>query len=314
MLKLKLDPESPVPLYHQIAEAIRYRIATGVLAPGDLLPPLRAAAASWGVNMHTARRAYAELARARLVESRPQSGTRVLASARAPARATAARSVVVAEFLSGVIREARERHGLTLDQLISDLRHSASFGDPGVVHVVECSETQATDLARQIQSKWRVDARPWSLDRTDEPPEGPLVATYFHYNDVRGRWPGRLASVRFVAIRPDRGLVERLGSFRKGTRPVTATLCEREPEMAANIEADLRTVLPSETIKVVRRVANEPGALLHGKGNGPVLFSPRVWGELSPAERAHPRAVEVRYVFDEAELDAIGPEFGWAPR
>lgn len=307
-----------MPLYHQIAEAIRYRIATGVLAPGDLLPPLRAAAASWGVNMHTARRAYAELARARLVESRPQSGTRVLASARAPARTAgrspASRSAAVAEFLSGVIREARERHGLTLDQLISDLRNSGSFDGPGVVHVVECSETQATDLARQIQSKWRVDARPWSLERKDEPPEGPLVATYFHYNDVRGRWPGRLASVRFVAIRPDRGLVERLGAFRKGDRPVTATLCEREPQMAANIEADLRTVLPSETIKVVRRVAVEPGALLDAKGSGPVLFSPRVWGELSPAERAHPRAVEVRYVFDEAELDAIGPEFGWAPR
>lgn len=314
MLALKLDPESPVPLYHQIAEAIRYRIATGVLAPGDVLPPLRAAAAAWGVNMHTARRAYAELARARLVESRPQSGTRVLAPARAAARTPASRSAAVAEFLSSVIREAQERHGLTLDQLISDLRHSVSPGDPGVVHVVECSETQATDLARQLQSRWRVDARPWSLERKDEPPEGPLVATYFHYNDVRGRWPSRLASVRFVAIRPDRGLVERLGAFRKGNRPVAATLCEREPEMAANIEADLGTVLPSETIKVVRRVAVEPGALLRGKGSGPVLFSPRVWGELSPAERAHPRAIEVRYVFDEAELDAIGPEFGWASR
>ncbi len=28
-MKLRLDPASPVPLYHQIVEALRYRIATG---------------------------------------------------------------------------------------------------------------------------------------------------------------------------------------------------------------------------------------------------------------------------------------------
>lgn len=310
MLKLTLDPESPVPLYHQIAEAIRYRIATGVLAPNDVLPPLRAAAESWGVNMHTARRAYAELARARLVESRPHSGTRVLA----PARAHSARSGAVAEFLARVVREAHEQHGLTFDQLITDLQNTVSRTGAGVVHVVECSETQATDLARQLEARWRVVAHPWSLERAEEPPAGPLVATYFHYNDVRGRWPARLSSVRFVAIRPDHGLVERLGAWRRNGRPVTATLCEREPAMASNIEADLTTVLPPGSIRIIRRVADKPGDLLDGKGRGPVLFSPRVWGELSPDERAHPRAVEVRYVFDSAELDALGSEFGWVSR
>ena len=84
--------------------------------------------------------------------------------------------------------------------------------------------------------------------------------------------------------------------------------------MASNIEADLTTVLPPGSIRIVRRVAGKPGDLLDGKGRGPVLFSPRVWGELSPAERAHPRAVEVRYVFDSAELDALGSESGWVSR
>ncbi len=309
-MKLKLDPDSPVPLYHQIAEAIRYRIATGSLAPDDLLPPLRTAAESWGVNMHTARRAYAELARSRLVESRPQSGTRVLAQLRAPA----ARSAAVAEFLSRVVREAHERHGLTLDQLVTGLQNAASLGPSGVVHVVECSETQSEDLARQIEARWQVDARPWSLDRVDEPPPGPLVATYFHYNDVRARWPARLASVRFIAIRPDSGIADRLGAWREGDRPITVTLCEREAAMAANIEADLTTVLSPDRVRIVRRVADEPSALLEAEAAGPVLFSPRVWGELSPAERANPRAVEVRYVFDDVELDRLGSDLGWASR
>jgi len=185
-MRIKLDFESPVPLYHQIAEAIRYRVATGVLAPGAPLPPLREAAELWGVNLHTARRAYSELARDRLVETRPQTGTRVVERPRTGA--AAGRSAAVAEFVAGVVREARERHGLTLDQLVAALGNAGEAGGAGAVYVVECSETQSADLARQLEARWRVDARPWSLEWPDEPPPGPVVATYFHYNDVRGRW------------------------------------------------------------------------------------------------------------------------------
>jgi regulatory GntR family protein len=76
-----LDPASPVPLYHQLAEALRYRIATGALAPGTALPPLRAAARQWGVNLHTVRHAYAALASLGLVRTRAPHGTLVLGGA-----------------------------------------------------------------------------------------------------------------------------------------------------------------------------------------------------------------------------------------
>src|SRR5262245_48034254 len=48
IMRLQLDPQSPVPLYHQLAESLRYRIATGALRPGQPLPPLREAARRWG--------------------------------------------------------------------------------------------------------------------------------------------------------------------------------------------------------------------------------------------------------------------------
>ena len=67
------DRDSPVPLYHQIVETLRYRIATGRLRAGDALPTLREAAKHWGVNLHTVRRAYGELADLRwVVIRRPQ--------------------------------------------------------------------------------------------------------------------------------------------------------------------------------------------------------------------------------------------------
>ncbi|NUS48333.1 MAG: GntR family transcriptional regulator, partial [Gemmatimonadaceae bacterium] len=65
----RLNPSSPIPLYHQLAEAIRAEIAAGTLAPGDRLPPLRAGADVWGVNLHTVRHAYRALAESGLVRT-----------------------------------------------------------------------------------------------------------------------------------------------------------------------------------------------------------------------------------------------------
>ena len=76
-MKPAVDPESPVPLYHQIAEAIRAQMERGELAPGDALEPMRRAADQWGVNLHTVRHAYAALAREGLLEMRSARGTRV---------------------------------------------------------------------------------------------------------------------------------------------------------------------------------------------------------------------------------------------
>src|ERR1041385_6175358 len=80
-MHLTLDHARPVPLYHQIAEAIRYRVATGAIRPGETLPPLREAAALWGANLHTIRRAYLELSRAGLVATRSPNGTVILPQA-----------------------------------------------------------------------------------------------------------------------------------------------------------------------------------------------------------------------------------------
>ena len=77
-MRLYLDPASPLPLYHQLAEGIRYQIATGVLEPGAALPSLRDAARRWGVNLHTVRHAYASLAAEGLVRTQAPHGTEVV--------------------------------------------------------------------------------------------------------------------------------------------------------------------------------------------------------------------------------------------
>lgn len=327
-MKNRLDPSSPVPLYHQLAELLRYQMATGALAPGAVLPPLRQAAEQWAVNLHTVRHAYRKLAEAGLVQTTPPRGTIVLggspttsdrAEATAVDAATADRAELRPEdFVARVLREAREQHGLSPEQVRRQLqRHagSATRATQDVVHVIECSTSQALDLARQVEEGWQVTAKPWSLERAGEPPAGTLVATYFHYNDIRARWPRRLAQVQFASIRPDPALASRIRAIAPAEPRTTVILCERDAESARNVAADLATVLPSPAFEIRTLMATNPATALYTAGRTqPVLFPPRMWGTLGPVERADPRALEVRYLFDAAELEAVAERFHWRAR
>ncbi len=308
---LKPDPGSPVPLYHQIAEGIRYRIATGAVAIGTVLPPLRAASAMWGVNLHTVRRAYAELAAQGIVATRAPSGTVVLPGGAPVGREKADR--LRAAFLRKVIEEARTRHGLGVPELIAMLEGLRAPGRPGAtVFVCECSDTQSADLAKQLEQRWAVEAIPWLIDRPQPPGGAEIIATYFHYNDLRLRWPKGFAGIRFLAISPDPALREQIGS-RRGHR--TVIVCEREEAMLRNIVADLSRVLPEDRFTLKPRLVRRPGALLEGVGaNTPVLIAPRVWGDLREDQKADPRVRAVRYVFNSRDLDAAGRACGWIPR
>jgi DNA-binding transcriptional regulator YhcF (GntR family) len=307
-----LDPRSPVPLYAQLAEAIRYRIATGALPAGAALPPLREAAVQWGVNLHTVRHAYDVLAQQGLVRTQAPFGSVVAPDAAAPDQ--------VDRFVHRMLRDAG-RQGIGLGLLQERLTRAASAarrtGPAEDVSVVECSATQAADLAAQIQATWRVRAGPWSLELPGEPPRGLMIGTYFHYNDIRMRWPARFPQVRFVAIRPDPRLPELLRRFVRRGRRTVVTVCERDASMAANIAADLAGILPASRFRIVPAVEDVPGAALAAKprrGSGPVLFAPRVWGQLGDAQRSDPRALEVHYVIEPQDLAQLGLERGWQAR
>lgn len=307
----RLDPSSPVPLYHQLAEALRYQIATGVLAAGAQLSPLRRAAEEWRVNLHTVRRAYEELSAAGLVETRTPGGTHVLPTTTGTDRSTSLRA-----FIARITRDARDR-GLSPFAL-ARLLVCGESPEPAsrTVYVVECSETQCRDLAGQLEARWDVRAVPWPLgDVPDpaEPPTGPIVATYFHYNDVRRAWPARLGDVRFAAIRPDAGLLSLAEPARRRRPPVV--LCERDAPMAQNIAADLALLLPADRVRLSMRIVARAGDALRRRRPGEVLlFSPRLWGELSDEDRQMPAVREARYVFDPTDLEALGEQFGWSSR
>jgi len=56
-----IDRDSGETVYGQIARQIRTQAASGTLAPGTVLPPVRRLASDLGVNLNTVARAYRQL-------------------------------------------------------------------------------------------------------------------------------------------------------------------------------------------------------------------------------------------------------------
>ena len=74
-LEMRIDPDSAKPLFEQIQDCITEWVATGVLAEGQKLPPLRQMAVEAGVATETMAKAVRGLVATGLLRSRPRSGT-----------------------------------------------------------------------------------------------------------------------------------------------------------------------------------------------------------------------------------------------
>ncbi len=78
-LWLEVDQRSGVPIYVQLVDGVRHALGVGTLRPGDRLPTVRGLAEELTVAPNTVVKAYRELQRAGLIESRPGVGTVVVA-------------------------------------------------------------------------------------------------------------------------------------------------------------------------------------------------------------------------------------------
>ncbi len=74
MINLNINTGSNTPIYRQITDQVRMAVASGRLAVDDQLPSIRALAERLVINPNTVARAYANLAREGLIESRAGRG------------------------------------------------------------------------------------------------------------------------------------------------------------------------------------------------------------------------------------------------
>ncbi len=110
---LKLNPASGLPLYEQIAAAVRRAVADGDVDAGDRLPAARDLAQSLDVNMHTVLRAYQDLREEGVIELRRGRGAIV--------REGSSRTVGVNRLVTELATEAA-RQGLTQAEVIEMIK------------------------------------------------------------------------------------------------------------------------------------------------------------------------------------------------
>jgi GntR family transcriptional regulator len=107
-----------VPIYRQIVNQVKYLVASGLLRPGEELPPIRTLALQLKVTPNTIVKAYGDLENAGVVHKRRGSGT-----------------FVSEGRLQLAIRERRRVIGQRIDALLAEA-HQMNFNADDVLRMV----------------------------------------------------------------------------------------------------------------------------------------------------------------------------------
>jgi GntR family transcriptional regulator len=114
-VRIHISSSDGVPIYLQIVNQVKYLVASGRLAPGEEMPPIRVLAEKLLVNPNTVARAYRELEASGVVEKRRTAGTFVSEAGSPLARRE--RLKIVTERVDALLVEARQL-GIEVDEII----------------------------------------------------------------------------------------------------------------------------------------------------------------------------------------------------
>lgn len=81
-MKIAIDDSSPIPIYAQLVEQIKWEVSSRHVVPGEQLPTVRQLAVELRVNPNTVARAYSELERMGIIATRQGRGTFALPQSR----------------------------------------------------------------------------------------------------------------------------------------------------------------------------------------------------------------------------------------
>ena len=123
-MQLHISTADGIPIYLQIVTQVKYLVASGRLAAGEELPPIRVLAERLLINPNTVARAYRELEAAGVVEKRRTAGTYV--SEQGSPLARRERTKILTERIDALLAEARQMDVAFEDLVkLAERRHAA---------------------------------------------------------------------------------------------------------------------------------------------------------------------------------------------
>jgi GntR family transcriptional regulator len=119
-MDISINLADGVPIYKQIVNQVRYLAASGALAPGEELPPIRTLALQLKVTPNTIVRAYDELEAAGVIQKKRGSGSFV-SEVQQQRLADAERQRIIEQRIDGLLAEAYQLN-FTADDVLRVIR------------------------------------------------------------------------------------------------------------------------------------------------------------------------------------------------
>ena len=116
-----------VSIYRQIVNQVKYLVASGLLLPGEELPPIRTLALQLRVTPNTIVKAYGELEGSGVIHKRQGSGTFV-SEGRPPQVALRERRRVIEQRIDALLAEAHQLN-FTADEILRMVRERRAAMD-----------------------------------------------------------------------------------------------------------------------------------------------------------------------------------------
>ena len=226
---MRVDVHSPVPIYVQLAEQLKYLVSTGELASGTRLPSARLLAGNLNVNRNTVLRAYSVLRRGGYVEGRRGAGTTVkLNPGDDPAAARPTVGPTMARLLDELVVEG-ETLGLSADDLAALVTSHASMRETRPALRIVFVECNPQSLAHYVPSIERLGVSVEGVlldDLVEELQSGRLgdvdafASTFFHLSEVRRylRNAGYDHELLAVGVRPHVSVLNALEGLEDGSQ------------------------------------------------------------------------------------------------
>ena len=127
-MDITINVTDGVPMYRQIVNQVKYLVASGLLRPGEELPPIRTLALQLKVTPNTIVKAYGELETGGVVHKRQGSGTYV--SEERPRLANRERQRIIEQRINALLAEAHQLN-FTADDILRMVRERKAAMDPG---------------------------------------------------------------------------------------------------------------------------------------------------------------------------------------
>lgn len=127
-MDITINVTDGVPIYRQIVNQVKYLVASGLLQPGEELPPIRTLALQLKVTPNTVVKAYGELEIAGVVHKRQGSGTYV--SEGRPRLANRERQRIIEQRIDALLAEAHQLN-FTADEILRMVRERKVVMDAG---------------------------------------------------------------------------------------------------------------------------------------------------------------------------------------